>query len=70
MSAILRGITQKDHKQVVRKALAAGCSIDIAGNGHVVLTTPDGTRIRTPLTGSRGSAMYLRQDLRRAGVVV
>lgn len=68
-ASTLRGITNKDAKAVLRKAIKAGCTVEITNGTHVRITTPSGAVVRTGLTsGSSRAGVYLRADLRRAGV--
>lgn len=65
----LRGVTDKDSRAVLRKAVKAGCEVEITNATHIKVTTPSGIIIRTGLTSSSHRAVrYLERDLRRAGV--
>ena len=67
--SILRGVTSKDQKSLVRKALKAGCMAEVSGGTHLILTTPSGVRVRAAMTsGDRNSFRNLRRELERHGV--
>ena len=67
----LRGVTDRDSRAVIRRAMRAGCDVEITGSTHVRITTPSGEVVMTGLTSSsRFAHKALRGALRRAGVAV
>lgn len=68
---VLKGVTDKDSRAVLKRAVRAGCTVEITNSQHVKVTTPSGAIIRTGLTSSDHRAhRYLERDLRRAGVEI
>lgn len=67
----LRGVTDRDSRAVLRKAMKAGCEVGLTGSTHVRIVTPSGVVVTTGLTSSsRHAHKMLRAALRRAGVAV
>jgi hypothetical protein len=64
-------VTNRDHRDVLRKAVKAGCSVNITGSNHLRIITPAGEVLFTGMTVSdRYAAQSLRRDLRKKGVVL
>lgn len=66
--SILRGVTQKDMKQEIRKLLKQGWEVDVTGGTHIsLLHQATGARMLVPLTsGNRNAGKYLRVNARKA----
>jgi len=67
-ASILRGVTQKDMKQELRKLLKQGWDAEVTGGTHLQLVhQPTGARLLVSLTASnRNSGKYLRTRARNA----
>lgn len=68
---VLKGVTNKDLRVVLRKAVKAGCIIEWARGRslHVHVKCPNGGLVIASGTpSSPHSARYLKNDLRRNGV--
>lgn len=65
---LLRGITQKDSKQAMRRLFKQGWEAEVTGSTHVLFTHPaTGARFQTALTsGNRNAGKYLLRDARVA----
>jgi hypothetical protein len=71
MAKDLAGVTDKDTRALLRKAIKAGCTITTTGSNHIRVTCPSGEYFYCALTTSdRNSFKYVRRDLRDRGVAV
>jgi len=70
MSAPLKGVKPKEHRDLMLKVLAQGWTATVTGSGHIKLTPPDGTApiIAAMTAGDRRGTLNLRSRLRRHGV--
>jgi hypothetical protein len=63
------GITNKDVRDVVRQAIAAGCRAERTGGGHIRITVPSGGLYFLGTTQPAARTIrHLRTSLRRMGV--
>lgn len=56
-------------RRLVRRLRAHGCTVTIAGNGHLRIALPDGGSVQAPVSPSDWrNTRNLARDLRRAGL--
>lgn len=68
---VLRGVTNREVRDVLRRAMRAGCSVSITGATHVRVVTPSGVAVMAGTTpSSRYAHKKLTGALRRNGVRV
>lgn len=63
---LLRGVTNKDQKNEIRRMLKRGWSADTTASNHVVLVHETGASCQVPLTGGRNAARWTRKKAERA----
>lgn len=68
MRDVLRGVTDKHVRQVLRRAQRLGCEITITNGGHLRIETPNGPYFTGITPGDRKGFLRLKSGLRQKGV--
>lgn len=70
MNSVLRGVTDKKVREVLRAAERAGCTLSWTGKGHIRVETPQGVYFTGGTPSDHRAATRLRAGLRARGVPI
>jgi hypothetical protein len=69
MRDVTKGITNREQRAVIRKAIQAGCTVTLTGSNHIRVRTPSGQVYFCSLTsGDRYVHRRIESALKNMGV--